>query len=62
MGNRPGVLGYCSRADNHLRENVSVIENYGTGDALQFMVSANGRFCTGKIGESVGGAGKWGAT
>ncbi|KAJ5778487.1 hypothetical protein N7520_001733 [Penicillium odoratum] len=41
-------LDICSRADNHLRENVSVIENYGTGDALQFMVSANGKVLHGK--------------
>lgn len=36
-------LDICSRADSHLKENVSVIENYGTGDALQFMVSTNGK-------------------
>lgn len=36
-------LDICSRADHHLKENVSVIENYGTGDSLQFMVSANGK-------------------
>ena len=41
-------LDICSRADNHLKENVSVIENYGTGDALQFMVSANGKVLHGK--------------
>jgi hypothetical protein len=41
-------LDICSRADSHLKENVSVIENYGTGDALQFMVSANGKVLHGK--------------
>jgi hypothetical protein len=41
-------LDICSRADNHLRDNVSVIENYGTGDALQFMVSTNGQILHGK--------------
>ncbi|KAJ5935943.1 hypothetical protein N7454_005241 [Penicillium verhagenii] len=41
-------LDICSRADNHLKENVSVIENYGTGDTLQFMVSANGKVLHGK--------------
>ncbi|KAK9846782.1 hypothetical protein MYU51_000771 [Penicillium brevicompactum] len=41
-------LDICSRADDHLKENVSVIENYGTGDALQFMVSANGKVLHGK--------------
>jgi hypothetical protein len=41
-------LDICSRADSHLKENVSVIENYGTGDALQLMVSANGKVLHGK--------------
>lgn len=41
-------LDICSRADSHLKENVSVIENYGTGDALQFMVSTNGKVLHGK--------------
>ncbi|KAF3399813.1 hypothetical protein F1880_008287 [Penicillium rolfsii] len=41
-------LDICSRADTHLKENVSVIENYGTGDALQFMVSTNGKVLHGK--------------
>lgn len=41
-------LDICSRADSHLKENVSIIENHGTGDALQFMVSANGKVLHGK--------------
>jgi hypothetical protein len=41
-------LDICSRADSHLKENVSVIENHGTGDSLQFMVSANGKVLQGK--------------
>ncbi|KAF9250404.1 hypothetical protein LCP9604111_3306 [Penicillium roqueforti] len=41
-------LEICSRADDHLKENVSIIENHGTGDALQFMVSANGQILHGK--------------
>lgn len=41
-------LDICSRADRHLKENVSVIENHGTGDSLQFMVSANGKVLHGK--------------
>ncbi|KAJ5538266.1 hypothetical protein N7494_007745 [Penicillium frequentans] len=41
-------LDICSRADSHLKENVSVIENYGSGDALQFMVSADGKVLHGK--------------
>lgn len=41
-------LDICSKADTHLKENVSVIENHGTGDALQFMVSTNGKILHGK--------------
>jgi hypothetical protein len=41
-------LDICSRADSHLKENVSVIENHGNGDSLQFMVSANGKVLHGK--------------
>jgi hypothetical protein len=41
-------LDICSRADSHLKENVSIIENHGTGDSLQFMVSANGKILHGK--------------
>ena len=41
-------LDICSRADSNLKENVSVIENHGTGDSLQFMVSANGKVLHGK--------------
>jgi len=33
----------CSKADTHLKENISNIENYATGDAVQFMVSTNDR-------------------
>ncbi|GAD99934.1 conserved hypothetical protein [Paecilomyces variotii No. 5] len=32
-------MDICSRADDNLKENISKIENYGTGDAVQFMVS-----------------------
>lgn len=31
----------CSKADNSLKGSVSVIDNYATGDAIQFMVSTN---------------------
>ncbi|PYH49495.1 uncharacterized protein BP01DRAFT_420440 [Aspergillus saccharolyticus JOP 1030-1] len=41
-------LDICTRADSHFKETVSVIENHGTGDALQFMVSANGKVLHGK--------------
>jgi hypothetical protein len=41
-------LNICSKADDHWKEKVSVIENHGSGDALQFMVSANGKVLHGK--------------
>lgn len=41
-------MDICSKADNHLKENISNIENYATGDALQFMVSTNGNTIHGK--------------
>ncbi|PIG88198.1 hypothetical protein AARAC_010708 [Aspergillus arachidicola] len=34
-------MDICSKADTRLKENISNIHNYGTGDALQFMVSTN---------------------
>jgi len=36
-------IDICSKADVHLRENISTIDNYATGDAIQFMVSTNGK-------------------
>jgi hypothetical protein len=41
-------MDICSKADNHLKENVSTIDNYATGDAIQFMVSTNGKIIHGK--------------
>ena len=41
-------LDIFSKADNHLKENVSTFENYGTGDAIQFMVSTDGTIIHGK--------------
>jgi hypothetical protein len=32
----------------HLKENISTIENYATGDAIQFMVSTDGHTINGK--------------
>lgn len=37
-------LDICSRADSDLRKNVRVTENYGTWDALTFMISVHGKF------------------
>jgi hypothetical protein len=41
-------IDICSKADNHLKENISIIDNYATGDAVQFMVSTDGRVIHGK--------------
>jgi Fungal N-terminal domain of STAND proteins len=41
-------IDICSKADIHLKENVTAIENYGTGDAIQFMVSTDGQILHGK--------------
>lgn len=38
----------CSKADTHLKENISVIDNYATGDAIQFMVSTDGNIINGR--------------
>lgn len=38
----------CSKAGARLDENSSTIENYATGDAVQFMVSTNGTVIHGK--------------
>lgn len=38
----------CAVAGNHLRNNVSSIENHGVGDSVQFMVSTNGQVIHGK--------------
>ncbi|KAK5042888.1 hypothetical protein LTR84_012407 [Exophiala bonariae] len=36
-------MNICTKADSDLKENVSVVENYATGDAIQFMVSTDGK-------------------
>lgn len=41
-------MDICSKADIHLKENISTIENYATGDAIQFMVSTDGKTIHGK--------------
>ena len=38
----------CSKAHEHLRDNVSTIDNYATGDAVQFMVSTREKTIHGK--------------
>jgi hypothetical protein len=41
-------MNICSKADTHLKENISVIDNYATGDAIQFMVSTDGNIINGR--------------
>jgi hypothetical protein len=38
----------CSKADTYLKENITTIDNYATGDAVQFMVSIDGLVLHGK--------------
>jgi hypothetical protein len=37
-----------SKAEMHLKENITTIDNYATGDAIQFMVSTDGNIVHGK--------------
>jgi hypothetical protein len=37
-----------SKAEMHLKADISIIDNYATGDAVQFMVSTNGKTIHGK--------------
>lgn len=41
-------MDICFKAMNNLKENVSTIDNYATGDAIQFMVSTSGKTIHGK--------------
>lgn len=41
-------IGICSKAGVHLKENITTIDNYATGDAIQFMVSTDGKVVHGK--------------
>ena len=36
-------MDILSTASNHMEKNISIIENHGTGDAVQIMVSTNGK-------------------
>lgn len=38
----------CAKADTYMKENISDIENYATGDAVQFMVSTEGKTIHGR--------------
>ena len=41
-------IDICSQAHDHLKDNVSTIDNYATGDAVQFMVSTKEKTIHGK--------------
>ena len=41
-------IDICSKANIHLKENISTIDNYATGDAVQFMVSTDGTILHGR--------------
>lgn len=41
-------MDICSTADNNLKQNITIVDNYATGDALQFMVSTNGQTIQGE--------------
>ncbi|KAG8531623.1 uncharacterized protein KY384_003254 [Bacidia gigantensis] len=41
-------MDICSRAQDHLKDNVSTIDNYAVGDAVQFMVSTSEKTIHGK--------------
>ena len=41
-------MDICSKADIHVKENITIIDNYATGDAIQFMISTDGKTLHGK--------------
>jgi hypothetical protein len=41
-------MDICSKADINLKENISTIDNYATGDAVQFMISTDGNIINGR--------------
>jgi len=41
-------MDVCSKAHTHLNKNITTVDNYGTGDAVQFMVSTDGNIVHGK--------------
>jgi hypothetical protein len=36
-------MAICSKADTHMNENITIIDNYGLGDSVQFLVSNEGK-------------------
>jgi hypothetical protein len=41
-------IDICSKANTHLAENVTTVDNYGTGDNIQLVVSTDGKVVHGK--------------
>ncbi|KAL4866008.1 hypothetical protein BDV12DRAFT_140006 [Aspergillus spectabilis] len=41
-------IDICSKADNHFKESITTVDNYATGDAIQFMVSTDGQVIHGR--------------
>ncbi|KAL3432845.1 hypothetical protein BDV09DRAFT_205726 [Aspergillus tetrazonus] len=41
-------IDICSKADNHFKETITTVDNYATGDAVQFMVSTDGQVIHGR--------------
>ncbi|KAL4879546.1 hypothetical protein BJY04DRAFT_193701, partial [Aspergillus karnatakaensis] len=41
-------IDICSKADVHFKEAITTVDNYATGDAIQFMVSTDGQVIHGK--------------
>ncbi|KAL3478560.1 hypothetical protein BJX99DRAFT_224314 [Aspergillus californicus] len=41
-------IDICSKADDHFKETITTVDNYATGDAVQFMVSTDGQVIHGR--------------
>ncbi|KAL2810545.1 hypothetical protein BJX63DRAFT_401759 [Aspergillus granulosus] len=41
-------IDICSKADSRFKESITTVDNYATGDAIQFMVSTNGQVIHGR--------------
>ncbi|KAL4744512.1 hypothetical protein BDW72DRAFT_188353 [Aspergillus terricola var. indicus] len=41
-------IDICSKADSHFKETITTVDNYATGDAVQFMVSTDGQVIHGR--------------
>jgi hypothetical protein len=41
-------MNICNAASLHLKQNISITDSYGTGDAVQFLVSTDGKILHGR--------------